>query len=96
MSKKSNTVLFMLGATVFNIVVTVACFVLLLVLYGRLLAPLLPATVAAWGLPVIFVGSIVLAFFVYKFAIQFMMKRIDADAVFDPLFRPRRSAKRRD
>lgn len=94
MSKKTNTVLFMLGATVFNIVITVACFVLLLVLYGRLLAPILPAEAAAWGLPIIFVASIVLAFFLYKFAVKFMMKKIDVDAVFDPLFRSRRGNRR--
>jgi len=94
MSKKTNTIFFMLGATVFNIVITVACFVLLLVLYGRLLAPVLPANAAAWGLPVIFVAAIVMAFFIYKFAVQFMMKKVDVDNVFDPLFKSRRSRRR--
>ena len=42
MSKKSNTIFFMLGATVFNILVTVLSFILMLLVYGRLIAPLLP------------------------------------------------------
>ncbi len=90
MSKKTNTLLFLLGATVFNIVITIACFIVLLVLYGRILAPMLPQEAAAWGLPVIFVGAIALAFVIYRFIIKKLMARIDVEKNFDPLFKPRR------
>lgn len=90
MSKKTNTYLFLFGATIFNIVVTVLIFVLLLVAYGRLIAPLLPEQVAAYGLPVIFIGAIALAFVVYRYAMKLFLKRVDADKTFDPIFKPRR------
>lgn len=85
MNKKANTVLFLLGATVFNIVVTVAAFLLLIVVYGRLIAPLLPESVAAWGLPVVFVAAIAIAFVLYRLAVGALMKRIDVEAVFGSL-----------
>jgi hypothetical protein len=94
MNKKANTIWFLLGATVFNIVTTIVCFIVLLVLYGRLLAPLLPETAAAWGLPVILVGSFVLAFVIYRLAMKQLMKRFDLDKHFDPLFGPRRNIRR--
>ena len=94
MSKKTNTVLFILIATVFNVVVTIVSFVLLLLLYGRLLAPRLPQQVAAWGLPVIFVGSIVIGFVVYRAVLKTLMKRIDMEKNFDPLFKPRRPVRK--
>jgi len=96
MSKRTNTVWFLLGATVFNIVITIVSFILLLVLYGRLLAPLLPESAAAWGLPVIFVASLVLAFVIYRLAMKWFMKRFDLEKNFDPLFGPRRGIRRRD
>jgi hypothetical protein len=95
MSKKSNTILFLIGATIFNIITTIICFLVLLVLYGRLLVPVLPKEIAAWGMPIIFVGAIVLAFLVYRFAVNVLMKKVDVEKIFDPLFMPRR-ARRKD
>ncbi len=85
MSKKTNTVLFLIGATVFNIVVTIASFLVLIVLYGRLLAPNLPEGIAAWGLPVIFVAAIAIAFAAYRFAVKLLLKKVRAEDVFAPL-----------
>jgi hypothetical protein len=95
MSKKTNTVLFLIGATILNIVITVVSFLVLLVLYGRLLVPVLPKEIAAWGMPIIFVGAIVLAFVVYRYAVNILMKKVDVEKYFDPLFMPRR-ARRKD
>ena len=90
MNKKTNTVLFLIGATVFNMVVTVASFIVLIIVYGRLIAPLLPNDAAAWGLPVIFIAAIAIAFVVYRFAVKLLLSKIDAEKVFDPLIKPRR------
>jgi len=94
MSKKTNTLWFMLGATVFNILVTVVCFLAMLILYGRLLAPLLPPEAASLGLPIIFVGAIVLSFLVYRVVLKAIMKRVDVEKNFDPLFKPRRGIRK--
>jgi hypothetical protein len=86
MSKKSNTLLFIMGATIFNILVTIICFMALFVLFAWLLAPRLPDSAAAWGLPVIFIGAIVLSFVIYRILLKLLFKRIDADKYFDPIF----------
>ncbi len=85
MNKKANAALFLFGATVFNIVVTVSSFLLLIFAYGRLLAPILPAGSAAWGLPVVFVAAIAFSFGAYRFALRVLMKRVNVEALFGPL-----------
>ena len=90
MSKKTNTLLFILGGTIFNILVTVLCFILLLVFYSAVLAKMLPENSGAWVMPVIFMASIIASFFLYKFVIKLIMKKIDMDKYFDPIFGPRR------
>lgn len=82
MNKKANTVLFLIGATIFNMVTTIASFLVLIVLYGRLLAPLLPESAAAWGLPIIFVAAIAIAFAVYRIAVKILLKKFKAEDVF--------------
>jgi hypothetical protein len=90
MSKKTNTLLFILGATFFNIVVTVVCFTALLVLYARFIAPLLPEGGRSWGFPVIFIAAIALSFVIYRVALKQLMKKIDVEKHFDPIFGGRR------
>ncbi|MEW6565663.1 MAG: leader peptide processing enzyme [Spirochaetota bacterium] len=94
MNKKANTIVFMLVATLFNVIITVACFVLLLLLYGRLLAPLLPQETAAIGLPIVFIAAIVLSFVIYRYALKLFTKRFEAEKYFDPLIKSRRPPKR--
>jgi hypothetical protein len=95
-SKKTNTLLFILGATVFNVLITIISFVILLVLYVRVLMPLLPESSQGWGLPIIFVGALALAVVSYRIAIKQLLKRINVDKYFDPLFGPRRPSRPRD
>ncbi len=96
MNKKTNTFIFLALATIFNILVTAAAFVLLLVLYGKLLVPILPDSVKAYGLIVVFIAAIVLSFVAYKYAVKFFLSKVDADKTFDPLFKPRRPRPRKD
>lgn len=90
MSKKSNTIIFMLGATMFNILVTVLSFIILFIVYSQLIAPHIPQENAAIGLPVIFIGAILLSFLIYRTVLKYIMKKIDVEKHFDPLFKPRR------
>jgi len=89
MNKKVNTILFILGATIFNIMVTVVSFFLLLVLYAKFLTKILPQGAQAWSFPLIFITSLVISFFVYKFLLAFLIKRIDVDKYFDPIINSR-------
>ncbi|MDR2478195.1 MAG: leader peptide processing enzyme [Treponema sp.] len=90
MNKKVNTVIFVLGATVFNILVTVLCFFLLLTLYAKLLLPAVPETGQGWAIPLIFIAAIALSFLVYRFALKLLLKKVEVEKYFDPIFGDRR------
>ena len=92
MSKKTNTLLFILAGTIFNILVTILSFFLFLALCGVLVFPRIPSESPAWSwvIAAIFIASIVLSFFVYRLAIKIIMKKINMDKYFDPIFRPRK------
>ena len=86
MNKKVNTILFILGATVFNILITVLFFLLLYIAYAKFLLRLLPEGAQTWSFPLIFIAALAIAFLVYRYAIRFLMKKIDMEKYFDPLF----------
>jgi len=86
MNKKINTLLFILGATLFNIIVALITFVLLMVLYVRLIMDFLPETSRSWGFTIIFIIAIVVSFVAYRFMIKFLLKKVELDKYFDPLF----------
>jgi hypothetical protein len=96
MSKKTNTLWFILGATAFNILITIICFVALLVLYARFFIPILPESSAAWGFPVIFIGAIALSFVIYRLVLKQIMKKVDMEKHFDPIFGHKRPPVRKD
>jgi len=86
MNKKVNTLLFILGATVFNILIVVLCFIALTVLYVNFLMPSVPEESRSWGFALIFLTAIVLSFLLYRLILKFLMKKIDVEKYFDPLF----------
>ena len=96
MSKKTNTLLFILGGTVFNILITIICFFILLAIYSNLLYPALPEDSAAWALPIIFVASIVASFFIYRQVVKIVSKKVDMEKHFDPIFGRRPPPRKRD
>jgi hypothetical protein len=95
-SKKSNTLLFILGATVFNVLTTIVFLLILLALYLRLIAPLLPPETAGWGFPVIFIASFVLSFLLYRLILKQVMKKVAMEKYFDPIFGGRRPPPKRN
>jgi len=88
MNKKINTVLFILGATVFNIIVTVLSFLLLLILNAQIMK-FMPEGAQAWAFPLIFIAAIAISFFVYKFVLGIIIKKVNVEEYFDPLIKPR-------
>ncbi|MCL2558278.1 MAG: leader peptide processing enzyme [Treponema sp.] len=89
MNKKLNTLLFVLGATLLNITVTILSFLGLLILYTSVLAGVLPEALNAFVLPTFFIAAIVISFLVYRFVLNKIMKKIKFEDYFDPIFRPR-------
>ena len=98
MSKKTNTLLFILGATVFNVLTTIISFVLLLIAFNQILVLTGTADESAgsWGIIIVFIGAIALSFFTYRLVLRQIMKKVDMDKHFDPLFGPRRPPRKLD
>ena len=90
MNKKLNTIFFILGATLFNVLVTVGVFLLLFTVYVHLLMRRLPGAVHAWTVPLFFIAAITVSYIVYKFALNLILKKIDMERYFDVIFNRRR------
>lgn len=89
MNKKSNTILFMLGATVLNIVLMIVVFILLFWLYGRFIAQSVSPEVTSYVMIGIFIGSIALTYFIYHRFVKWMSNKWNLDDFFDPIFKRR-------
>jgi membrane protein YdbS with pleckstrin-like domain len=90
MNKKANTLLFVLGATVVNVIVMMLIFLILFVLFARFLAPGLSPQIQQVVMLVIFVGSIVATYFIYHRAMKWLSQKYDMEKYFDPIFRRKR------
>ena len=86
MNKKLNTVFFVLGATLFNVIITVAAFILLIMIYARYIMDIVPDGVNEWSFPVCCIAAIAISFVVYRAVLNFLIKKINMDQYFDPIF----------
>ena len=86
MSKKTNTLLFIIGGTIFNVLVTMISFLVFLIIYSKFFYGRVSENFAAWLLPVLFAGAIAASFFIYRLAIKILMKKVDMDKYFNPIF----------
>ena len=86
MNKKVNTALFILGATLFNIIVVIISFLLFYFLYAKFIMGLIPNSDNSWAFNIIFIASIVVSFFAYRIVLKFLLKKVDIEKYFDPIF----------
>jgi hypothetical protein len=86
MNKKLNTLFFILGATLFNIIVAVLSFLLFLLLYARFIHHLLPEGGQSWSFSLIFIASIAVSFMVYRVVLKYLLNKINIEKYFDPIF----------
>ena len=100
MSKKSNTVLLQIGGVVFLLAFMIVCFlafaVPLVLLINAVVAESDKAVVFSIGTFVLLIGCMILSYFVYGKIMQTLMKRIDFDKYFEPIFKRRQPKKPRD
>jgi hypothetical protein len=87
MNKKVNTVLFLLGATVFNLLIMFLLIVLFLVLISAVFRDSLNPNVLSVLMIVVFIGSIAASFFIYGRVVKWLSRKIDMEKYFLPLFR---------
>jgi hypothetical protein len=90
MNKKANTILFVLGATVVNVLVMIVIFLVLFILYGRFIAQAISPQVNQIIILVLFVGSIVATYFIYHRMVKWISAKWDMEKYFDPIFRRKR------
>jgi hypothetical protein len=93
MNKKANTLLFVLGATVFNIFITLLSFVLLTLLYVKFIIRIVPESIRGLVLAFLFVAAIVASFLVYRVVLKILIKKVEIEKHFDPIFTRRRKTR---
>jgi len=93
LNKKVNTALFILGATLVNMLMIFVLFFLLILLAG-LLIPEPGQSTAQIIFFVVFIGSIAVSFFIYNKLIKWLTNKIDMEKYFHPIFRPRSRGKK--
>jgi hypothetical protein len=87
MSKKTNTLLFVLVATAANILLTLVSFLVLYLPYALLLAPRLPPSSVIWILAGLFLLALVISFIVYQALLKLFIKKVDVQKRFGPIFK---------
>jgi hypothetical protein len=84
--KRKNTILFIICATIFNIILTLLIFFALFLLFFFVVKPIVTDNYAIFGLPVIFILAILLSFVIYRAILRAVFQRIDAEKHFDIFF----------
>lgn len=86
MNKRLNTVLFILGATVFNILVMIVVFFILMVLFARFLAPSLSPGANQIILLLLFVASVAGTYVLYHRLMRWATAKYNLEAYMAPIF----------
>jgi len=86
MNKKVNTLLFILCATLFNIIIVLVSFIVLTLIYLKFFMMKLPESSRSWVFTTIFLTSIAISILVYRVIIKYYINKIDIEKYFDPLF----------
>ena len=87
--KKRNTAIFVIIATIINILLMIVFMLIGYILLARFGNPDNPNGAQIW-LVVIFLGSIGLSWFIYSRMVKWYTKRVDVEKKFAPLITPRR------
>jgi hypothetical protein len=83
MKRGFKPLLFILAATLVNMLLITGFFVVLFFVYARYIMPHLPPDRVPWGFPVIFILSIGLSFTVYRLLVKAFFARIKAASLPD-------------
>lgn len=86
MNKKANTILFMLGATVLNVVMMIVIFLAFMLLYAWIVPGGFGTQAGQIVGIVLFLGSIGLTYFIYHRLVKWISGKWDLEKYFDPIF----------
>jgi len=86
MNKKLNSVLFILCATLFNILIALVSFIIFTIMYIKFLVMKIPESSRSWALSGILLIAIGVSFLVYRVVLKYLINKIEIEKYFDPLF----------
>jgi drug/metabolite transporter (DMT)-like permease len=90
MGKKLNTVLFILGATVANVLTMIVVFLAFLLPFIRFMAPELPASTTQVIMIGLFILAVVITYVLYYRAVRYLAGRYNLEKYFEPIFPKKR------
>ncbi|MCK9286495.1 MAG: leader peptide processing enzyme [Sphaerochaetaceae bacterium] len=92
MNKKANTAIFILVATIFNIIIMLLLFTLFLYLLARFVDP--ESELMFMWIGLLFIVSIGGSFFIYTMMVKLIMKKFDLEKHLDPIFSKKKKGTR--
>ncbi len=90
MNKKANTILFVLGATILNVLVMGIVFTVLLVVLSSIAPPTMSPEIGTLAVALVFLATIIVTYVLYHFSVKFLSKKVDLEKYFEPIFRSRK------
>ncbi|MDA3941535.1 MAG: leader peptide processing enzyme [Spirochaetia bacterium] len=90
MNKKLNTALFILGASILNVILMVILMTIGLALLSMVLPKNISPTIASALFIIVFLLAVAGSFFAYHKGIKLMSKKVDMDKYFHPIFSSRK------
>lgn len=92
MNKKLNTLIYVVIATIVNIIIAIVCIGVLLFLLGRL-EPLMGENISFLA-PFALVGGIILSMIIFQRISNWAIVKFDLENKLDPLFKPKKRRKK--
>lgn len=89
MNKKVNTVLFIIGATLLNVLVIFIIYLSSIYIFAQVYNEGMANYVEIINM-VFFIGSIIISFIFYRFILKFISKKIDMNKYFEPILSRKR------
>ena len=86
MNKKANTILFVIAATVANLVLMALVFTLLLLGVSVALQSVLTPQIGTVVLGLVFVTTILITYFIYHKSVKKLSEKYDFEQYFEPIF----------
>ena len=90
MNKKLNTALFIIGASILNVILMIILMTIGLALVSLIVPKNISPTIASTLFILVFLLSVAGSFFAYHKGIKFLAKKINMDKYFHPIFSSRR------
>ena len=91
MNKKFNTVLFMIGATFYNLLVMAIIIVVPFIIILLVFKNSLTSSSITFIVMVLFVVALGGGFFIYRYTMKKIAEKVNMDKYFEPLFRKKKN-----